>query len=111
MPLYEYECDSCGHRFEIIQRFSDPAADACPKCQGPVHKLVSAPAIQFKGAGWYVTDYAKKGGENGSKAPSPAADKGSPEKGSTDKSSPASESASASPTTPSSTSGSSDKQS
>lgn len=62
MPLYEYECNSCGHRFEVIQKFSDEPLTACPKCQGPVRKLVSSPAIQFKGSGWYITDYAKKSG-------------------------------------------------
>jgi putative FmdB family regulatory protein len=60
MPLYEYECDACGHRFEAIQRFSDPLIEGCPKCGGTVHKLQSAPAIQFKGTGWYITDYARK---------------------------------------------------
>lgn len=60
MPLYEYQCDSCGHRFEIIQKFSDAPADACPRCGGGVRKLVSSPAFQFKGSGWYVTDYARK---------------------------------------------------
>jgi putative FmdB family regulatory protein len=61
MPLYEFQCDECGHRFEIIQqKFSDPPPAACPKCGGPVQKLVSSPAFQFKGSGWYVTDYAKK---------------------------------------------------
>jgi putative FmdB family regulatory protein len=60
MPLYEYECEVCGHRFETIQKFSDPLADTCPKCGGKVHKLFSSPAIQFKGTGWYITDYAKK---------------------------------------------------
>ncbi len=66
MPLYEYECAACGHRFELIQRFSDAPADTCTACgSGPVHKLLSAPAIQFKGTGWYVTDYAgkKSGGD------------------------------------------------
>ncbi len=62
MPLYEYECDACGHRFEVIQKFSDPPVKACPSCGGTVHKLVSSPAFQFKGTGWYVTDYAKKSG-------------------------------------------------
>ena len=63
MPLYEYECSACGHRFEIIQRFADKPAEACVACgQGPVHKLLSAPAVHFKGTGWYVTDYAKKSG-------------------------------------------------
>ena len=61
MPLYEYECDACGKRFERIQKYSDPLADVCPNCgKGPVRKLVSSPAIQFKGSGWYITDYARK---------------------------------------------------
>src|SRR4029453_7320448 len=60
MPLYEYQCDACGHRFEKIQKFSDPLEDTCPQCGGRVHKLVSSPAIQFKGSGLYITDYAKK---------------------------------------------------
>ena len=61
MPLYEYECEKCGHRFEKIQKFSDPPLETCEKCGGPVHKMQSAPAFQFKGTGWYVTDYAKGG--------------------------------------------------
>ncbi|MBM41088.1 MAG: transcriptional regulator [Acidobacteria bacterium] len=61
MPLYEYQCDACGHRFEQIRKFSDSPLEACPSCGGVVRKLVSSPAIQFKGTGWYVTDYAKKG--------------------------------------------------
>ena len=60
MPLYEYECGKCAHRFEKIQKFSDPPVESCPKCGGPVQKLLSSPAIQFKGTGWYVTDYARK---------------------------------------------------
>jgi putative FmdB family regulatory protein len=60
MPLYEYQCDDCGHRFERIQKFSDPPVEKCPQCGGVVRKLISSPAIQFKGSGWYVTDYAKK---------------------------------------------------
>ena len=60
MPLYEYECTRCQHRFEKLQRYSDPPASECPVCGGPVSQLMSAPAIQFKGSGWYVTDYAKK---------------------------------------------------
>ncbi len=64
MPLYEYECDACGHRFEKIQKFSDPLEDTCPTCAGRVHKLMSSPAIQFKGSGFYITDYPK--GEKGS---------------------------------------------
>jgi putative FmdB family regulatory protein len=60
MPLYEYECDACGHTFERIQKFSDSPVEVCPECGGKIHKLVSAPAIQFKGSGWYVTDYARR---------------------------------------------------
>ena len=62
MPLYEYECDACGKRFEVIRKFSESALDACTKCgKGPVRRLMSSPAIQFKGTGWYITDYASKG--------------------------------------------------
>ena len=61
MPLHEYECKKCGHRFEKIQKFSDEPIKVCPKCEGEVEQLLSAPAVRFKGAGWYVTDYAKKG--------------------------------------------------
>ena len=60
MPLYEYQCDACAHRFEVIQKFSDAPIDVCPKCGGAVKKLLSSPAIQFKGTGWYITDYARK---------------------------------------------------
>lgn len=70
MPLYEYQCERCGN-FELIQKFSDTPLDVCPTCGDAVHKLLSAPAIRFKGTGWYVTDYARKskasgeGGEGG----------------------------------------------
>ena len=61
MPLYEYECDACGGRFEVIQKFSE-TTEQCRKCgKGPVRRLMSSPAIQFKGSGWYITDYAQKG--------------------------------------------------
>jgi putative FmdB family regulatory protein len=64
MPLYEYECESCHQRFERIQKYSDPPIDTCPACgKGPVRKLLSSPAIQFKGSGWYITDYARKSGD------------------------------------------------
>ena len=63
MPMYEYECTACGHRFERIRKFSDPPVEECPNCGEPkVQKLLSSPAIQFKGTGWYITDYAKKSG-------------------------------------------------
>ena len=65
MPLYEYQCDVCAHRFEVIQKFSDSPVDVCPKCGGQVKKLLSSPAIQFKGTGWYITDYARKGDTGG----------------------------------------------
>jgi putative FmdB family regulatory protein len=78
MPLYEYECDACGHRFEKIQKFSDPLEDTCPKCGGPVHKLMSSPAIQFKGSGFYITDYPK--GEKGSAPKSDGGKKAAAEK-------------------------------
>lgn len=61
MPLYEYECDACGHRFEVIQKYSDALIETCPKCGGKVQKLLSSPAIQFKGSGFYITDYARAG--------------------------------------------------
>ena len=62
MPLYEYECEACGRRFEVIRKFSDRPLDACTQCgNGPVKRLPSSPAIQFKGSGFYITDYAKKG--------------------------------------------------
>lgn len=61
MPLYEYRCTKCSHVFEKIQKFSDPHVSECPKCGAQVEQVISAPAVQFKGAGWYVTDYAKKG--------------------------------------------------
>jgi len=64
MPLYEYQCNKCGHRFERIQRFSDAMVKKCPDCGGKVEQLISAPAVQFKGSGWYVTDYAKKSSES-----------------------------------------------
>ena len=60
MPLYEYQCVQCGERVEIIQRLSDPPHSECAKCGGQMKKLMSAPAIQFKGSGWYKTDYAAK---------------------------------------------------
>src|ERR1700686_4736211 len=77
MPLHEYECKKCGHRFERIQKFSDPPVKKCPECGGKVEQLLSAPAVQFKGSGWYVTDYARKssgssasGSDSGSKSDS-----------------------------------------
>lgn len=77
MPNYEYLCKKCGHRFEKIQRFSDAMLKKCPECGGKIEQVLSAPAVQFKGSGWYVTDYAKKssapsssGSESGAKGDS-----------------------------------------
>ena len=77
MPLYEYLCKKCGHRFEKIQKFSDKMVKKCPECGGLVEQVISAPAVQFKGSGWYVTDYAKKGASQGSIS---AGDSGSKDK-------------------------------
>jgi putative FmdB family regulatory protein len=105
MPLYEYQCQSCGHRFEVIQKFSDPPPSACPTCGGAIEKLVSSPAIQFKGSGFYLTDYGRGGGsdtapgkggksESGEKAgKSDTADKG----GSSDKAAASSDASTAKP--------------
>lgn len=78
MPLYEYECDVCSRRFEVIQKFSDAPVDVCPTCGGAVTRLISSPAIQFKGSGWYVTDYARAGkAESGNGGASARSDSGS----------------------------------
>ncbi len=61
MPLYEYQCKQCRERTEVLQKALDKPLEKCPKCGGAVVKLISTPAIQFKGNGWYITDYAKKG--------------------------------------------------
>jgi putative FmdB family regulatory protein len=80
VPLYEYQCKSCPSLTERIQKFSDPPLTVCPHCGGELEQLISAPALQFKGAGWYVNDYAKKPGStptsgNGSSSSSaPASD-------------------------------------
>lgn len=77
MPLYEYQCTRCGRRVEKIQSFSAEPLRVCEECGGPLEKLISAPAIQFKGSGWYVTDYSKK-----SSAPASNGKSGSTESGS-----------------------------
>jgi len=75
MPLYEYECKKCGHRFEKIQKFSDKMVTKCPECGGRVEQTISAPAVQFKGSGWYVTDYAKKPSSAGASGSADSKDK------------------------------------
>ena len=77
MPLYEYQCKKCKHKFEKIQKFSDPPVKKCPECGGPVEKLLHAPAVQFKGTGWYVTDY---GGKDKSEKSKPESSSGSEKK-------------------------------
>ena len=81
MPLYEYQCQKCGHRFEKIQKFSDKPIKKCPECGGRVEQVITAPAVQFKGSGWYVTDYANKshapandGGKDSKKDEKPKSD-------------------------------------
>lgn len=75
MPLYEYLCESCGERTEILQRFNDLPEVACPKCGAPMRRLPSAPSIQFKGSGFYLTDYAKKSGGTEGTSPRGGSDK------------------------------------
>lgn len=97
MPLYEYLCEKCGHRFEKIQKFSDKMLKKCPECGGKIEQVISAPAVQFKGSGWYVTDYAKKSSASGadgkeskkddkSKAETPTKDSSSKDSSSTESS-------------------------
>ena len=74
MPLYEYRCQACQQRFEVIRKFSDPELDVCTLCgKGPVHRQLSSPAIQFKGSGWYITDYSQKG-KTGGESTGPSSD-------------------------------------
>jgi putative FmdB family regulatory protein len=65
MPLYEYRCTGCGQRIEVLQHFSDAPLRECPHCGGTLKKLLSAPALQFKGSGFYLTDYGRSGGRKG----------------------------------------------
>ena len=97
MPLYEYECDN-GHRFEVIRKFSDPPVEKCPTCGSPVRKLASSPAIQFKGSGWYVTDYARK--DSGGGKPASSTEGGETESKKSETSPPAAGSTSTPATTP-----------
>ncbi len=90
MPLYEYRCKQCGYHYEKIQKFNAEPEKACPKCGGELERPLTAPALQFKGAGWYVNDYAPKTGGSSS-TEKPAADAGGDSKPSTD-SQPAAES-------------------
>jgi putative FmdB family regulatory protein len=82
MPNYEYLCKDCGHRFEQIRKFSDRQLRKCPECGGVIEQVISAPAVQFKGSGWYVTDYPKKGAASSGSSSSSEGDGGAKEKGS-----------------------------
>ena len=68
LPLYEYRCTQCGNRYEKIQSFSTEPDTTCPKCGGKVERPLTAPALQFKGAGWYINDYAPKAASGSSSA-------------------------------------------
>jgi putative FmdB family regulatory protein len=74
MPNYEYLCKDCGHRFEQIRKFSDKQLRKCPECGGVIEQVISAPAVQFKGSGWYVTDYPKKGAGSAASSSSSSAE-------------------------------------
>ena len=88
MPLYEYECEACKQRFEKIQKYSDPAPEVCARCgKGPVRRLQSTPAIQFKGSGWYITDYARKTSTDSGKSSSGDSSSGSSTNSTTESSS------------------------
>ncbi len=67
MPIYEYECEQCGRRFEVWQKITDPPLSTCEHCHGKLHKLISQSSFILKGSGWYVTDYARKGQQGGAK--------------------------------------------
>ena len=111
MPLYEYQCPKDGI-FELVRKFSDPPLAACPTCGGPIEKLASAPAIQFKGSGWYITDYARKstGGEAAGNKDAVKKDGGSTDKGSSEASKPAASSSSATESKSTSSTSGSDKK-
>ena len=79
MPLYEYKCQSCGKTFEVIQKFSDEPLTVHADCGGAVERLISSPALQFKGSGWYVTDYGKSGSSPASSSSSKSSDSSSSE--------------------------------
>ncbi|WP_263349974.1 FmdB family zinc ribbon protein [Acidicapsa acidisoli] len=79
MPLYEYRCTSCGYSFEKIQNFSAEPERECPKCQGVLIRPVTAPALRFEGAGWYVNDYAGKGGTKAGETATASASDGTKE--------------------------------
>ena len=86
MPIYEYRCKECHHEFERMQKFSDPPVATCPTCDGAVQKLISRSAFHLKGSGWYVTDYARNGGQKSDAPDKGTAEKPAAEKGASEKS-------------------------
>ena len=108
MPLYEYECEHCGERFEALEKFSDPPLRTHAQCGGVVHRLLSAPALQFKGSGWYITDYAKN--QSGAKSENGAQKQDSAAKGDSSKGSGSDTAPSTPASTTSETKSSSDKK-
>jgi putative FmdB family regulatory protein len=110
MPLYEFECEACKTRFERIQKYTDPNPEPCPTCgKGPIRKLPSSPAIQFKGSGFYITDYAKKSSSEASSGSKSSGEKsGGDSKSSDSKSGDSGSTSSSSTSTPASTSSSTD---
>jgi putative FmdB family regulatory protein len=84
LPIYEYKCEGCGETFEVIQKFADEPLAVHEKCGGHVHRLMSAPSFQFKGSGWYVTDYAKGSGSGPAKGESGKSESGKGEAGKSD---------------------------
>ena len=110
MPLYEFECEACKTRFDRIQKYTDPNPDVCPTCgKGPIRKMPSSPAIQFKGSGFYITDYAKKSSSEASSGSKSSSDKsGGDSKSSDSKSGDSGSTSTPSSSTPASTSSSTD---
>ena len=109
MPLYPYRCTQCGHSFEKIQNFSDEPETVCPKCGGVLERPLTAPRLQFKGAGWYVNDYASKSSgssESGTSEKSEKKDSSSDSTSTESKKPAASESTPSAPSAPASTSSS-----
>jgi putative FmdB family regulatory protein len=86
VPIYEYKCEGCGETFEVIQKFADEPLAVHEKCGGHVHRLMSAPSFQFKGSGWYVTDYAKGSGSSPAHTESGKSESGKGEKSDSGKS-------------------------
>ena len=86
MPIYEYRCQECHHEFEKMQKFSDPPVAACPTCAGSVQKLISRSAFHLKGSGWYVTDYARNGGQKSESTDKNTSEKTTSEKSTSEKS-------------------------